>query len=699
MGAGRIYWGQIAAVLGVLMLGAQVATQWTAARLAFQPALGAPDLVLFGVALYAPWRLFVWWFHYDAYARPIFETGGTIVLGGAILSVATAFGFSLWRARDEKRSRTYGTARWATETDIDRLKLTEGDGVILGTWRGKLLRHDGDEHVLVIAPTNTGKSVGVSLPTGLVWRHSYIALDLKGENWRITSGTRAAFGPVYRFAPAETTTHRYNPLTQVRRGEAEVRDAQVLADMLVDPEGSLRERSHWQLRGFELIVSMILWTLYAEEDKTIARIAELLADPKRPVLSLLEDMLTRPILDGRPHPIVAAGARQLLDMADAERSGVVSTALGYLALYRDPVLARATSASDFDIEDLIRGPRPVSLYFVVPPEELSRLKALIRLILNQVMKRLTEIAGQDNDARASASLGDADGRRVLLMLDEFPQLGRLDFFEHALAYIRGYRIKACLVAQSLNQIAQAYGEHNSILDNAHVRVAFACNDERTAKRISDMLGQTTETRAQMNYAGSRMAPWLGHTMVSRQEVPRPLLTPGEVMQLPADDALILVGGAPPIRARKIRYFAAAIFTSRLKPAAPLPLPLGPSPAPSQGGGLRSGRPSPWDGLKAPPRTAMDSQSAPARERPGKRWGGPISSRADPRNQPAQHSFDFSLSPDIATAADMQRPAGAGSPQAPTFANPGAPLLSAGDLQRAQFAFDSDHPERGLEGGS
>jgi len=699
MGAGRIYWGQIATVLGVLVLGAQVATQWTAARLAFQPALGAPDVILFGVALYAPWRLFIWWFHYDAYARPIFETGGAIVLAGAVLSVATAFGFSLWRARDEKRSRTYGTARWAVEKDIERLKLADGDGVILGTWRGKLLRHDGDEHVLVIAPTNTGKSVGVSLPTGLVWRESYIALDLKGENWRVTSGTRAAFGPVYRFAPAEATTHRYNPLTQVRRGEAEVRDAQVLADMLVDPDGSLRERSHWQLRGFELLVSTILWTLYAEEEKTIARIAELLADPKRPVLSLLEDMLTRPILDGRPHPIVAAGARQLLDMAEAERSGVVSTALGYLALYRDPILARATAASDFDIEDLIHGGRPVSLYFVVPPEEISRLKALIRLILNQVMKRLTEIAGQTNDAREHAGHGRDHSRRVLLMLDEFPQLGRLDFFEHALAYIRGYRIKACLVAQSLNQIAQAYGEHNSILDNAHVRVAFACNDERTARRISDMLGQTTETRAQMNYAGSRMAPWLGHTMVSRQEVPRPLLTPGEVMQLPADDALIFVGGAPPIRAKKVRYFADPIFTSRLKPTAPLPLPLGPSLAPSQGGGPRGGRPSPWDGLKAPPRPATSGDATPARERRGKNWGGPISSRADPRNQHAQHSFDFSLSPDIAGQPEGPTPANAKAAHAEAADDLGVPLLRAGELQRAQFALDPDHPERGLDGGS
>jgi type IV secretion system protein VirD4 len=137
-----------------------------------------------------------------------------------------------------------------------------------------------------------------------------------------------------------------------------VRDAQVLADMLVDPEGALRERSHWQLRAFELLVATILWTLYAEKRKTLARVGELLADPKRPVArSARRDACVAQIKDGAPHPVVAAGARQLLDMADAERSGVVSTALGYLALYRDPVLARATEVSDFSIEDIITGPR------------------------------------------------------------------------------------------------------------------------------------------------------------------------------------------------------------------------------------------------------------------------------------------------------------------------------------------------------
>jgi type IV secretion system protein VirD4 len=164
------------------------------------------------------------------------------------------------------------------------------------------------------------------------------------------------------------------------------------------------------------------------------------------------------------------------------------------------------------------------------------------------------------------SAGNAESRRrLLMMLDEFPALGRLDFFESALAFMAGYGIRAYLIAQSLNQISKAYGENNSILDNCHVRIAFASNDERTAKRISDSLGTATELRNQRNYAGHRLAPWLSHMMVSRQETARPLLTPGEVMQLPPEDELVLVSGAPPIRAKKIRYYQDRNFRGRVLP--------------------------------------------------------------------------------------------------------------------------------------
>ena len=180
----------------------------------------------------------------------------------------------------------------------------------------------------------------------------------------------------------------------------------------------------------------------------------------------------------------------------------------------------------------------------------------MRLILNQIGRRLTEqLYASQSEPR----------RRLLMMLDEFPALGRLDFFETALAFMAGYGIRAFLIAQSLNQIATAYGENNAILDNCHVRVAFASNDERTAKRISDALGTATEQRSMRNYAGHRLAPWLAHVMVSRQETSRPLLTPGEVMQLPAGDELVLVSGLSPIRAQKLRYFEDRRFTARLAP--------------------------------------------------------------------------------------------------------------------------------------
>ncbi|HEV2100989.1 MAG TPA: type IV secretory system conjugative DNA transfer family protein, partial [Stellaceae bacterium] len=223
-------------------------------------------------------------------------------------------------------------------------------------------------------------------------------------------------------------------------------------------------------------------------------------------------------------------------------------------LYRDPVVAAVTARCDWRIRDLVEGEHPVTLYLVVPPSDISRTKPLVRLILNQIGRRLTE--------KLEVS---ARRHRLLLMLDEFPALGRLDFFESALAFMAGYGLKSFLIAQSLNQIEKAYGLNHSILDNCHVRVSFATNDERTAKRVSEALGTATELRAMRNYAGHRLSPWLGHLMVSRQETSRALLTQGEVMQLPPDDELVLVSGCPPIRAKKARYYEDRELQARILP--------------------------------------------------------------------------------------------------------------------------------------
>jgi type IV secretion system protein VirD4 len=555
MNATKILWGQVLLVSAVVLAFVWAATECVAWRLGFQPQLGHPWFELFGWPLYQPPAFFWWWFAYDAYAREIFVQGAYIAASGGIAAIVVAITMAVWRAREAKKVTTYGSACWAETREVRRAGLLHADGVLLGRWQGAYLRHDGPEHVLCFAPTRSGKGVGLVVPTLLTWPGSAIVHDIKGENWTLTAGWRARFGRVLLFDPTNGDSAAYNPLLEVRRGEWEVRDVQNIADVLVDPEGALERRNHWEKTSHSLLVGTIVHVLYAEADKTLAGVANFLSDPKRTIETTLRAMMTTQHLGSRGvHPVVASAARELLNKSDNERSGVLSTAMSFLGLYRDPVVARVTQRCDWRIRDLVDNASPATLYLVVPPSDISRTKPLVRLILNQIGRRLTEELESKRRRH-----------RLLLMLDEFPALGRLDFFESALAFMAGYGLKSFLIAQSLNQIEKAYGQNNSILDNCHVRVSFATNDERTAKRVSDALGTATEMRAMRNYAGHRLSPWLGHLMVSRQETARPLLTPGEVMQFPSDDELVLVSGCHPIRAKKARYYEDDELKARILP--------------------------------------------------------------------------------------------------------------------------------------
>lgn len=555
MSATKILWGQILTVFLIVLLTTWTATQWTAWQLGFQAGLGPPWFQIAGLPVYYPPALFWWWYFYDAYAPSIFVKGGLIAVSGGFLSITVAIGMSVWRAREAKTVQTYGSARWADKREVEAAGLIDNDGVVLGRYDRHYLRHDGPEHVLCFAPTRSGKGVGLVVPSLLTWPGSAIVHDIKGENWQLTAGFRALHGRVLLFDPTNSRSSAYNPLLEVRRGEWEVRDVQNIADILVDPEGSLEKRNHWEKTSHALLVGAILHVLYAEPDKTLAGVAAFLSDPKRPIESTLAAMMkTAHLGDAGPHPVIASAARELLNKSDNERSGVLSTAMSFLGLYRDPVVAGVTRRCDWRISDIVGGTQPATLYLVVPPSDINRTKPLIRLILNQIGRRLTEDLATKTTRH-----------RLLLMLDEFPALGRLDFFESALAFMAGYGLKSFLIAQSLNQIEKAYGPNNSVLDNCHVRVSFATNDERTAKRVSDALGTATEMRAMKNYAGHRLSPWLGHLMVSRQETARQLLTPGEIMQLPPTDEIVMVAGAPPIRAKKARYYEDAGFKERVLP--------------------------------------------------------------------------------------------------------------------------------------
>ena len=414
----RILWGQIALVFSIVLATMWLATQWTAWRLGYQPQLGLPWFELAGgIPIYLPPAFFAWWYAYDAYAPSVFVEGACIAASGGLISIAVAIGMSVWRAREAKNVATYGSARWATERETRAAGLLGPDGAVLGRYGQEYLRHDGPEHVLCFAPTRSGKGVGLVIPTLLTWPGSAIVHDIKGENFQLTSGFRARHGRVLLFDPTNADSAAYNPLLEVRRGEWEVRDVQNIADVLVDPEGALERRNHWEKTSHSLLVGAILHVLYAEQDKTLASVAALLSDPRRAIEKTLHAMMTTPHLGAAgAHPVIASAARELLNKSENERSGVLSTAMSFLGLYRDPVVAQVTRQCDWRIRDLIEDDRPTTLYLVVPPSDISRTKPLVRLVLNQIGRRLTE---ELHDQRRR--------QRLLLMLDEFPGAGASRF--------------------------------------------------------------------------------------------------------------------------------------------------------------------------------------------------------------------------------------------------------------------------------
>ncbi len=539
---GGLVLAPLAIILIACVIGCWCATEYVAEGLADQPQLGTPWCWIGGHAVYEPFDYFVWLNRWSAYAPHRFDLALFWLYGAVLGGIGVAIAFNVWRSRGSVVATTYGSARWADRGDIERSGLIGHGGVVLGrTERGEYLTHDGPEHIEVTAPSRSGKGVGIVIPTLLSWPGSVVVNDIKGENWTLTSGYRRRFGYALAFNPSSRETCRFNPLMEIRQGDNEVRDAQNVCDLIVDPDGKGKP-DHWSKEADAWLLAVILHVLYAEPDKTLGGIARFLDDPNRTIHESLETMLVTPHLPSGPHPVVAIGARAMLNKSANERSGVHSTARSFFSLYLDPVVAAAVSESDFRIADLMQADYPLSLYLISPPSDKTRLRPLFRLLFNQFCRRLTEELNPP-----------ANKHRLLLLLDEFPSLGKLDFFEDALGFVAGYGLKALMINQSVNQIVKYYGTHNTVMDGAHVHVYYAPNTEETAKKISDLLGTKTEVHTQENFAGHRLAPWLGHIMVSRQQTARALLTPGEVRELAATDELIIAAGLPPIRAKKLRF--------------------------------------------------------------------------------------------------------------------------------------------------
>lgn len=615
---GRYNWKAVLCGLVALTIANVIATQYIAQAFAYQPALGKPlwgPGILNGnyVSIYAPWNWLPWVFKFAATAnaqiRVPMTNGAAIAIAGSVVSLIIGASINAFANRKllQNTDQIHGSARWATKKEIEKMGLLS-DGtpsIYIGGYRDEkkqthYLKHSGPEHAICIAPSGSGKGVGIVVPTLLNWSDSVIVYDIKGENWKMTAGFRQAAGQLcLRVEPVSGSGARFNPLGEIRIGtDREISDAQNVAQMLCRTGKESPNEEHWVETATSLVAGLIIHVCYvAARDERKATIADLRAalTPTPDALASIrqreatEDDTTGArgyyeliVGDGiqgfvhdpamehgwrtptqHPtctHPFVTESLTEMLNREDKEFAGILSTATKATAIYRDPLVSYTVSDSDFTIDDLVNNTRPVSLYLIVPPSDQERLTPFIRLMFTMVINRLTEKMDPNHTNR----------HKLLLLIDEFPTLGKLQIFTRAFAYIRGYGLRALLIAQSTKQILDYYGQYESIIDNCDISIWYAPNDTRTAEEMSKRTGTTTVKRAALSFSGNRVSPLMNNVNANIEHVSRPLLTMDEVLTIPrpevkihangkreivdSGDMLIFLAGKRPIYGRQILFF-------------------------------------------------------------------------------------------------------------------------------------------------
>lgn len=479
--------------------------------------------------------------------------------GGILFSAVSLFALraplSDWRPLKMMES-IHGDARWADEADIRAAKLRAKKGMLLGrTGAANYLIADDFQHVLLFAPTGSGKGVGFVIPNLLFWEESIVCHDIKMENHELCSGYRQQQlkQDVFLWNPADPdgVSHCYNPLDWISPKPGQmVDDVQKICNLI------LPEQEFWQNEARSLLLGVILYLLAVPEKvKSFGEVVRTMrSDDVVYNLAVVLDTIGK-----RIHPVSYMNIAAFLQKADKERSGVISTMNSGLELWANPLIDAATARSDFDMQQAKK--KKMSVFCGVTPDNLQRLEPLLKVFYQQATDFMTRKIPKIKD----------EPYGVLFMMDEFPSLGEMPQFQVGIAYFRGYRVKLFLIVQDTQQLKGIYEEAgmNSFLSNSYYRVTFAANNVETANMISQLVGNKTAVQHSHNKPRFLDINPAART-INTSEVQRALLLPQEVITLPRDDQIIIIESHPPIRTKKIFYYKDKFFTRRLLPQEPVP---------------------------------------------------------------------------------------------------------------------------------
>jgi type IV secretion system protein VirD4 len=441
---------------------------------------------------------------------------------------------------------TFGDARFAGAGDITRANLHAHGGLILGRRGGLLIRHDEPGHVLVEGPTRSGKGQGFVEPNGLTWEGSLICLDPKQENWNAFGAARLARGDaVFLFAPGAVRSHAWNPLDLVRRGPEMATDCANLAAFLIpEPRG---EGAFWASSARNLFAATLGYVLETPLCDGRRHLGSALAlfSTGQDVAAALEIIIRteRPRLS----PFIVDQFNQFAAMPEKTRGSVVAHLIDALKPWNNPLIVAATARSDFNLRELRE--RRTSIFIGAPVADLESYRPLVRVLIQQVHDQVMRELPQTDDAEP-----------VLLLLDEFPTLGRMETLVAKLPVSAGYGIRMAIIVQALSQLDEIYGRpiRDTILANTDLKLFVGTNDQATASYISEALG--TRTAIAKTLGGARSQNPFAPRATTRVEVAAPLMRPEQVRELDRRKAILLVRGERPILLDKVvahrdRWFA------------------------------------------------------------------------------------------------------------------------------------------------
>jgi len=506
--------------------------------------------------------VFLYWRLYgdDTILRKKLQVAIAVSCGGMLIGLPVAL-----VAASRTRRSLHGDARFATAAEVERSGLLRGagPGIIIGRYRGKFLKLYGQLSVLLSAPTRSGKGVSIVVPNLLNWSQSVVALDIKGELYAITAGFRAAHGQqVYAFAPfdEEGRTHRWNALSSVRTGPLHrVGDLLGIGQVYYPNDGGgTSSETFFNDQARNLFLGLGLLLLESPElPRTVGEMLRQSSGKGRSLREHLSATMAGRIDDGHPLSDECTDALQrLLSNSDNTLSSIVATFVAPLTIFADAIVDAATSADDFQLEDVRR--RLMSIYVRIPPHRLASARPLINLFFSQLVSLNTQhLPEQDRTLKY----------QCLLVNDEFAAMGRVSVITNAAAFLAGYNLRLLTVVQAMSQVDAVYGdkEARTFATNHGLQILFAPREQRDADEYSAMLGFFTQRATSRGRSRSFSSHGHSSTSENESEQRRALLMPQEFKELGSEREVIVLENCKPILADKIRYYREKAFKARLLP--------------------------------------------------------------------------------------------------------------------------------------